>query len=737
MKNLDVKFDNCFGIGKLSHKFSFEKNKVSLIYAPNGTMKTSFAKTFDLISKNDPKNMPVDRVYKARETKYKILADDSEINPDNIFVINSDDNDFDGSSKISAFLASKELKNKYDEIYKSLNLVKADFVKKLKTISKSTDCEKEILNTFSEISKDSFFEVILALKDDLKDDYRKFDFRYNDIFDSKGKVLSFLEKNSETLSQYILSYKDVVSKSNFFKENSGNTFGTYQANEILKSISDNSFFNAGHKFILGDNTEINDSETLKELVNSEINKILSDKSLKDAFDKVDKIISNNVELRAFHNVIQKNNLLLLDLDNYYEFKKEVWISFLSEIKIDTNLLVDLYAEKKLELEEIISEAKKESDLWGEIINTFNSRFFVPFEVSLVNKEDVILKKQTANLEFSYADRGDEPIEQDKNSLLSVLSKGEQRAYFILQFLFELESRKTNADVNLLILDDISDSFDYKNKFAIIEYIKDINELDNFRTIILTHNFDFYRTIASRFSLHKSVVYMAVKNEDKIISLKSGNDLRDVFSSLIKNFNQPIYFISLIAFVRNLVQYSDPKGCEDFIDLTNCLHLKKESLGLKSNHVFNIFSNKLFFLKDKSIDFGEENIVDLIFKSSDYISGLENLNEIFIENKIVLAIAIRLKAEYFIILKIKENGITLDLEGGWNQTRHLCDQYKINFPTCSSLKILEKVNLMTPENIHINAFMYEPLIDMSVKHLVDLYGEISNLCNPFDINRLYD
>lgn len=737
MKNLDVNLDNCFGIGKLSHKFSFEKNKVSLIYAPNGTMKTSFAKTFDLISKNDPKNMPVDRVYRARKSNCKIMTDGSEIKPDNIFVINSDDNDFDGSSKISAFLASKELKKKYDEIYKNLNLVKTDFLKKLKAISKSSDCEKEILNTFSEISKDSFFEIILALKDEIKDDYRKFDFKYNDVFDSKGKVLSFLEKNSETLSQYIFSYKDVVSKSILFKENGGNTFGTYQANEILKSISDNSFFSAGHKFILGDNTEINNSETLKELVEAEINRILSDKGLKDAFDRVDKIISNNVDLRAFHNVIQKNNLLLLDLENYYDFKKEVWISFLSEIKVDTKILVDLYAEKKLELEGIISEAKKESDLWGEIINTFNCRFFVPFKVTLINKEDVILKKQTANLEFSYADRGEEPIEQDKNSLLSVLSKGEQRAYFILQFLFELESRKANTDVNLLILDDISDSFDYKNKFAIIEYIKDICQLDNFRTIILTHNFDFYRTIASRFSLHKSVVYMAVKNENNEISLKSGNDLRDVFSTLIKNFDQPIYFISLIAFVRNLVQYSDPKGCKNYVDLTNCLHLKKESLNLTSNDVFKIFSNKIFFLKDKSIDFGEENIIDLIFKHSDLISGLENINEIFIENKIVLAIAIRLKAEYFIILKIKEKGITLNLDDVWNQTRYLCDQYKINYPACSSLKVLEKVNLMTPENIHINAFMYEPLIDMSVKHLVDLYREISSLCNPFDINSLYD
>ena len=45
---------------------------------------------------------------------------------------------------------------------------------------------------------------------------------------------------------------------------------------------------------------------------------------------------------------------------------------------------------------------------------------------------------------------------------------------------------------------------------------------------------------------------------------------------------------------------------------------------------------------------------------------------------------------------------------------------------SKLKILEKVNLMTPENIHVNSFMYEPLLDMSVNHLIDLYQEVKSL-----------
>lgn len=56
MKQLNIDLENCFGIGKLNHQFDFEKSNTHLVYAPNGTMKTSFAKTFELVSKDDPKN---------------------------------------------------------------------------------------------------------------------------------------------------------------------------------------------------------------------------------------------------------------------------------------------------------------------------------------------------------------------------------------------------------------------------------------------------------------------------------------------------------------------------------------------------------------------------------------------------------------------------------------------------------------------------------------------------------
>ena len=41
----------------------------------------------------------------------------------------------------------------------------------------------------------------------------------------------------------------------------------------------------------------------------------------------------------------------------------------------------------------------------------------------------------------------------------------------------------------------------------------------------------------------------------------------------------------------------------------------------------------------------------------------------------------------------------------------------------TINVLQRVVLMTPENIHLNSFMYEPILDMSDGHLRKLYGEV--------------
>ena len=54
MDELKLKLENCYGIQKLNTTIDYSNNNVAVIYAPNGTMKSSLAKTFESIRDNKP-----------------------------------------------------------------------------------------------------------------------------------------------------------------------------------------------------------------------------------------------------------------------------------------------------------------------------------------------------------------------------------------------------------------------------------------------------------------------------------------------------------------------------------------------------------------------------------------------------------------------------------------------------------------------------------------------------------
>ncbi len=301
MDLIEIQLQNCFGIGKLHHRFEFAQLNTGsiLIYAPNGTMKTSFAKTLDIIAKNDPKTIPGDRVYEARPSSCKVLVDGSPMKGESILVVNAEDSTYDTSTKITAFVASKDLKKKYDAIYSELDSKKSDYIKRLKQVSQSSDCETEFCNVYGQSRKDTFLELLLQISKNLISSPETYKFRYNDVFDKKGSVKKFLDKNQKLLTQYINNYQELLNKSRFFKGSAVNPFGTFQANELLKSTEDNSYFDAGHKFILSGSEEIKSTKDLQAVFESEIASIINSEALKKSFDQVDKAIGANVELRAF------------------------------------------------------------------------------------------------------------------------------------------------------------------------------------------------------------------------------------------------------------------------------------------------------------------------------------------------------------------------------------------------------------------------------------------------------
>ena len=61
----------------------------------------------------------------------------------------------------------------------------------------------------------------------------------------------------------------------------------------------------------------------------------------------------------------------------------------------------------------------------------------------------------------------------------------------------------------------------------------------------------------------------------------------------------------------------------------------------------------------------------------------------------------------------------------NQTRELLKGYQ-QFGDDEKITILNEVSIMTPEHIHINSFMYEPLLDMDINELLSLYQRVKTL-----------
>jgi hypothetical protein len=89
---------------------------------------------------------------------------------------------------------------------------------------------------------------------------------------------------------------------------------------------------------------------------------------------------------------------------------------------------------------------------------------------------------------------------------------------------------------------------------------------------------------------------------------------------------------------------------------------------------------------------------------------------------VLSIAIRLAIEKYMVGKIADDAFVASITA--NQTQPLLAKFKSMFPDeLATIATIQRVVLMTPENIHLNSFMYEPILDMSDEHLRKLYSDV--------------
>ncbi|MGN8501403.1 hypothetical protein ACR9L7_01945 [Helicobacter pylori] len=716
-----INIENCYGIGKIQEtSLDFSKSNSYLLYAQNGVFKTSFAKSLTDLINNE---MPKDNFYPNRESEIKIEFNGKKISKENVVVFHSYDEKFSSEDSVTTFMAKSELKQRYDNILSELEKEKKTLLKSLRDIASGFDCEEEIKTIKNEKNK-NFYEILDTYLTEIENSEKHYSFEYRDIFDRSKKVKDFVNEHRNLIEQYFNKYQELLSQSEIFKHMDGGDFGTNHADDLKKALENNRFFKANHSLkIAGE--EITNYQKLSDIFENEKNRIVNDEKLKESFDKIEKVINANKELKAFKDSINKDNTLLTELLDYDSFRKKVLFSYLKQVIQNVKSLVNLYREKKPKIEEIIKQANKDQKEWESVIEIFNQRFLVPFKVELQNQKDILLNKDTAQFRFIFSDNNQD-MNVQKEDLQKHLSGGEKRALYILQILFEIEARKRSDEVQLLVFDDISDSFDYRNKYAIIEYFKDLQECRQFKLLVMTHNFDFYRTLASRLNIPREQIKMIRKNDAREIFFENGEYLKSVIKC-IRDSEKDKDFFALIPFVRNLIEYTSFQADKNnnYIKLTSCLHMKKDTKDIQIQDISKIFDSVFGTgRKKKKIEEDKEDNSKLYFETiyniAEKIYNDKNYNHIELQNKIIFSIVIRLKSEEWMLNKLNQ-----EFESTNNQTRELYDAIKKELSD-DEKRIIQKVLMITPENIHINSFMFEPILDISLDHLYTYFEEVKNL-----------
>ncbi len=725
MDVLDIKLENCYGIQKLDATLTFRgSQRVPLgsafsIYAPNGFMKTSLARTFlDFQEGRDSQDL----IFPARQTSRSITSDPAAaITPESIFVIKPYVERYSGAGT-STLLVNPKLRNKYEEAIRNIESTQDELVKTLKDVSGwpgKVSPASEIKEVFQFKNPYDFFAEIAH---GLDGDTQFAGLSYTEIFNDKTIAAFKAGTLHEQLQEYMSKYQELVEHSPLLSKK----FNHAGATDVSKSLQNNGYFDANHTLnisIGGERLEVKSAKELEALVVAEKQRILGDKELSAKFEAVDKQLQRNAELKKFREYLTEHQEILAELGDFDGFRKKLWNSYFNVAQPALSLFAEAYASAKDVIAETAHQAQEEKTKWASVVTQFNERFYVPFKLVIQNQQDVILKGETPKISFEFKD-GQEACGVEEEKLLQVLSQGEKRALYILNVLFEIQARRESSQQSLFIVDDIADSFDYKNKYAIVEYFNEISKVPFFRLIFLTHNFDFHRTISSRLQIARVRRLFAKKNQG-VLTFVQEKYQKNPFTTWKNGLAvNPAFLVASIPFVRNLAEYCHGTDSPYYLMLTSLLHIKADSATLTIGDLEKSFKATLLDQAALSLQNPTGSVLQLIYDEAEALAAKSD-DDVELESKVILSIGIRLKAEEFMIAKINDPDFVNAISS--NQTFELYSRFSSAFPGASDqIMVLSQVNLMTPENIHLNSFMYEPILDMSALHLYELYGKIKAL-----------
>ncbi|KAF0092843.1 MAG: Uncharacterized protein E1N59_3398 [Puniceicoccaceae bacterium 5H] len=686
-------------------------------------MKSSFAKTFSDLSRG---NKPCELRFE-RPSTCEVELDGSEIRPESIHVLHAEIERQD-SPAITDILINPEHKAKYDQAVLDLD-------KHLKKLKKTLNQKSKIKTTELEdkLSEDwgnsDFVACIKEAANQKVSNDELSTFIYNEIFNDKSLSIIKSSEFKENAQEYIKRYQNLFEKAGALYKKG--VFNPTKAENSFNALQKHGFFKCGHRVHLAEEeSSIGEDEFNKKLeaINADIN---GDEKLKELRKK----LSKNTEAQALGQLLEKLDPAnteqflkkLSSSEGRKAFRRELWAYYIHQSPESDDYL-RAYEKNKNDIAQIEEEAAQSIGAWEEAVKLFNQRFVnMPFTLRVTEPTQVVLGRTPAKLKFIFSDRDDE-TEQSREEI-NTLSHGEERALHILNFIFEAEARIRSQTETVFIIDDPADSFDYKNKHAIIQYLRDLTEHKFFAQIILTHNFDFFRAPEASHIVNYKRCKMAQK-EGREISIQKAYGIKNIFILKWKpEFTKSDKILcASIPFIRNLIEYTKSEHDNHYLTLTNLLHWREETASITKEQYFTIY-NETFGKTEKPHQPGTP-VVKILFTEANLICNSGTHAGLCLEDKVLLSIAIRLKAEEFLIktLRIKKNNANYWPSGNC-QFGKLFGEFKKLVMDTPEIGTLNEVSITISSNIHLNSFMYEPIIDLSLDHLIDLYRRVCALPTP--------
>lgn len=268
------------------------KAKAYAIYAPNGTMKTSFTKTFEDIAKGE---RPKEERYN-RQTTCIIKLDESPISKEAIYVLKSEIDIKSETPAITNILVNPENKARYDELLIELDKLKNKLIGALQKLSKvkKNDIEQAILKDWD--TRDFPTCIAKILEHSIEDDLVPYE--YATIFEPKAIEILNSEEFISKANEFNNRYQEL-----FDSDGSIYTKGVFnpvKAETSFETLKKQGFFMGGHRVHLrGDETSISEDE-LEQRHKRILEKIDTDETLK----KLRTNLAKNAQTQALVDLIE-------------------------------------------------------------------------------------------------------------------------------------------------------------------------------------------------------------------------------------------------------------------------------------------------------------------------------------------------------------------------------------------------------------------------------------------------